>query len=112
MVNKNTKEEMLTKVINGVDKGNQGLSVTSSVLGRIVMVRRCLKNSLYNMIFNIYLWRSGEAIPNPKDTHGPSVKAGPTTGHVRSKVKMDTGELSEATRGKKGPSKWGSFLKK
>lgn len=55
MVNKNTKEEMLTKVINGVDKGNQGLSVTSSVLGRIVMVRRCLKNSLYNMIFNIYL---------------------------------------------------------
>ena len=43
MVNKNTIGATLTKVINGADKGNQGHSVASAVLGTIVMVSSLFK---------------------------------------------------------------------
>ena len=43
MVNKNTKGETLTKVINVADKANQVLSVASAVLGTIVMVASLFK---------------------------------------------------------------------
>ena len=60
--------------------------------------------------------KGGEAMPSPRDTHGPIVKTGPTAGQVRSKnqdgqwraKRSDAGK----PRGEKATSKLGSFLKK
>ena len=92
IADKNTKGETLTKVVNGVDKASQGLSVASAVLGQQLWQLRCLKN------------------------HGPIVKIGPTAGQVRSKNQDGQWRAKRSDAGKpcgeKGTSKLGSFFKK
>ncbi|MEO3134950.1 hypothetical protein ABHC40_12155 [Turicibacter sanguinis] len=43
MADKNNKGEILTKVIDGADKANQGLSIAGAVVTAIIMVASLFK---------------------------------------------------------------------